>query len=59
MLSELVGEQLFSTREAAHILGVSPAAVSGMVRSGRLKGHRVGRAIAISERAIRQLVGLL
>lgn len=57
-LSVLVGEQLFSTAEAALILGMTPAGVAGLVRDGRLIGRRVGRAIAISERAIKRMVGV-
>lgn len=58
MLSALIGEQMFSTAEVALILGMTPAGVAGLVRNGRLGGRRVGRAIAISERAIKQMVGI-
>lgn len=55
LLSELAGEPIYSSSEAAKILGCTPQAVTYMVRKGRLKGHKIGKNLGIPESSIKEL----
>lgn len=48
--------KLYTVQEAASILHVTEQTVRAYVKSGKLKGQRIGRPILISEGAIRELV---
>ena len=45
---------MISVKEAAGILGVSPARVRVLLNNGQLEGQRIGRAWAVSEQSVRQ-----
>ena len=45
--------KLFSTREAAAILGISERRVRALIIEGRLSAQKVGRDYVIEEKAIK------
>lgn len=45
---------MLSVREAADKLGVTDVRIRAMLKSGKLDGHKVGRAWVVSERSVAQ-----
>ena len=49
---------LVNTKQAAHLLGVSPGMVRKLTRQGALNPRRIGRAVRYAESDLEQLVKL-
>lgn len=48
----------YSTTETARLLGLHPATVRGLIRSGKLPGCRAGRNIRVPRVGIERLLGV-
>jgi len=54
----LAGYKMYSTKELANLLQVSTVSVIKYIRSGKLKGQRIGRSYFVSEEALKQFLGV-
>ena len=54
MTTKIEGVTLYTIPEAAEKLGVSQNTIRAYIKSGKLKGHKVGRPIFITEKDIKR-----
>jgi excisionase family DNA binding protein len=55
-LSKLIGENIYSTDEAAQLLGVGVENIRKLIRTGKLKAGKVGRYQTLRAAELKKLV---
>ena len=57
-MTEIEGIKFYTIQETADALGVTPQTIRKYVKNGNLKSKRIGKPILITERNIREFIGL-
>lgn len=55
-MREIEGIKLYTVQETAQLLGTTPQTIRAYVKSGKLRGQRVGRPILITEGSIKEFI---
>lgn len=58
MATEIEGIKFYNIPEIAQALQVTPQTVRAYIKQGRIKSQRIGRPIFITERNLREFIGL-
>lgn len=54
----LAGYRMYNVEELANLLQITPVSVRTYIRTGKLKGQRIGRGYYASEEALKQFLGV-
>jgi len=58
MATTIEGVKFFTVLEVAEALRITPATIRRYVKSGRLKGVRVGKPVLITEKSLKEFLGV-
>lgn len=58
MSIEIEGIKFYTIAELTAILKVTPQTVRRYINTGKLKGHRIGRPILVTEKSLHKFLGM-
>jgi len=58
MAIEIEGVKFYKIPEVAEALNVTPQTIRAWIKQGKIKSQRIGRPILITERNLREFIGL-
>jgi excisionase family DNA binding protein len=58
MSTEIEGIKFYTIAELSAILNVTPQTIRRYIKQGKLKGQRIGRPTLVTERSLRNFLGV-